>query len=222
MHKKLEVEKLLRCGDFNRGFRRHLCEECGTVLVVPFICKSRLCLSCYRKRLFVWSLNLSHILKTGEISRHTFIPYYRFRMIWMNAVTRFLVRNKIITEAESLEIKRKYKNGFHVYFKPINGNENDLLYKTAEYLADGYFHNTQIVMVNHHRKLISFRYRSWPLFVHPCTQRHSPRPVARLSARRVRSYIKSRPWIYMNLWLPCCIFFPITIKKLSGTMEYMQ
>ena len=55
--KKEEVIKLLRCGRFLNGFQRHLCPQCGTVLIVPFTCKSRLCLSCSRKRLFGWSLN---------------------------------------------------------------------------------------------------------------------------------------------------------------------
>ena len=99
--------------------------------------------------------------KTGELSRIPFIPYKRFRMIWMNAVLRLLVKRKILTKEESLELKNKYKNGFHIYFKPINVIDNDLLFSTAEYLADGYFHNTQVVKVDHNRKLISFRYRNW-------------------------------------------------------------
>jgi len=38
-----EVYKLLSCGDYRNGFRKHMCPECGTVLMVPFTCKSRLC-----------------------------------------------------------------------------------------------------------------------------------------------------------------------------------
>ncbi|HOU85703.1 MAG TPA: transposase zinc-binding domain-containing protein, partial [Spirochaetota bacterium] len=57
--KNNEVRKLTACGRFSNGFHRHKCPECGTVLIVPFTCKSRLCLSCARKRLYGWSLNLS-------------------------------------------------------------------------------------------------------------------------------------------------------------------
>ena len=59
-----EVQKLLNCGNFLNGFQRYTCMECGTNLVVPFTCKSRLCLSCNRKKLFSWSSNLSFILNT--------------------------------------------------------------------------------------------------------------------------------------------------------------
>jgi hypothetical protein len=57
-----EAEKLIRCGKFANGFRMHRYPQCGIVLAVPFTCKSRLCLSCYRKRLFGWSVNLSLIM----------------------------------------------------------------------------------------------------------------------------------------------------------------
>lgn len=69
-----EVEKLLGCGDFQNGFQRYSCEECETNLIVPFSCKSRLCLSCYRKKLYGWSANLSHILNTKY--RTTAYAYY--------------------------------------------------------------------------------------------------------------------------------------------------
>ncbi len=41
--KMAEVYKLLSCGDYRNGFRKHTCPDCGTVLMVPFTCKSRLC-----------------------------------------------------------------------------------------------------------------------------------------------------------------------------------
>ncbi|MCB1194288.1 MAG: transposase zinc-binding domain-containing protein [Leptospiraceae bacterium] len=58
------VQKLLNCGNFLNGFQRYTCMDCGTTLVVPFTCKSRLCLSCNRKKLFSWSSNSSFILNT--------------------------------------------------------------------------------------------------------------------------------------------------------------
>ncbi len=63
--KCFEVSKLLSCGDYRNGFRKHVCPDCGTVLMVPFTCKSRLCLSCYRKKLYGWSMNLSIIMNTS-------------------------------------------------------------------------------------------------------------------------------------------------------------
>ncbi len=60
-----EVKKLIECGEFSNGFQRHTCPDCGTVLIVPSTCKSRLCLSCARKRLFGWTFNLSLIMNTS-------------------------------------------------------------------------------------------------------------------------------------------------------------
>lgn len=79
-----EVKKLISCGKFQNGFKRHTCPECGIILVVPFTCKSRLCLSCARKKLFDWSLNLSRIMNTSLKHNHvTFtIPGTLFRIIF--------------------------------------------------------------------------------------------------------------------------------------------
>lgn len=52
------------------------------------------------------------------------------------------------------------KNGFHVHFKPITGTNNDVLFRTAEYLATGYFHNSMITGVDHVNRKITFRYKS--------------------------------------------------------------
>ncbi len=41
--KTFEVSKLLSCGDYRNGFRKHTCPDCETVLMVPFSCKPRLC-----------------------------------------------------------------------------------------------------------------------------------------------------------------------------------
>lgn len=66
--------------------------DCGTMLIAPLVdacsdilsastlrsswphsCKSRLCLTCSRKKLFSWSLNLSHIMNT-EL-KHTHVTF---------------------------------------------------------------------------------------------------------------------------------------------------
>lgn len=243
--KKEQVRKLIQCGKFQNGFQRHTCLNCGTVLVVPFTCKSRLCLSCARKRLFGWSLNLSKIMntslkhthvtftipgklckllfkrnyepeqmitltaelyksflknsahvngkefqpgilatlhksgnslnynphvhlistqelvdtKTGEIIDVDFLPYKKIRFIWQKAFLQHLLKQGVITEDEKVQYIEKYKNGFHVYFQPIKGSENDVLFRTAQYIATGYFHNTQILEVNNANKTITFQYR---------------------------------------------------------------
>jgi hypothetical protein len=60
--KLAEVNKLLTCGKINQVFVWSECHDCKIVLAVPFSCKSRLCLFCYRKKLFGWSIQLSRIL----------------------------------------------------------------------------------------------------------------------------------------------------------------
>ncbi|MCZ8341489.1 MAG: transposase zinc-binding domain-containing protein [Leptospira sp.] len=64
-----EVEKLLTCGKFNRGFVWNECKDFKIVLAVPFSCKSRLCLSRYRKKLFGCSIHLSKI-RNPELSHY--------------------------------------------------------------------------------------------------------------------------------------------------------
>jgi len=74
-HRKIkEVEKLLGCGKYNNGFKLYQCPDCGIRLAVPFTCKSRLCLSCYRKKLFGWSMNLSRILDNSLRHQHLVTP----------------------------------------------------------------------------------------------------------------------------------------------------
>ncbi|MBW7893276.1 MAG: transposase, partial [Chitinophagaceae bacterium] len=231
-------------------FYRYSCPDCKTELVLPFSCKSRLCLSCSRKKLFGWSVNLSQILdsnlshdhitftipgkiqrllfergfqevalnklatilyqkeirstcglnkneelewkagilttihksgnslnynphlhmiatrdlvniKTGELSERKFIAYGRFRILWREALLKFLRRQKILTREEEVSFRNLYKKGFHVYFQPITGTETDILFRTAEYMATGFFHNSQILHVDHEKLKITFQYRSW-------------------------------------------------------------
>jgi hypothetical protein len=242
-----EVKKLIRCGKFQNGFQRHTCPECNTVLVVPFTCKSRLCLSCYRKRLFGWSLNLSHIMNTtlhhnhvtftipgtisrvlferkyepdkmiklasniyrnvlissaklkgkeyqpgimatlhksgnslnynphvhlvgtgqivdtgtGEVIEVPYIPYGKVHHIWKAAFLKHLLKQNVISSAEYTAFNDRYSNGFHVYFQPITGDNNEVLFRTSEYIATGYFHNSQITAVDHAKRTVTFKYRKW-------------------------------------------------------------
>ena len=51
-----------------------------------------------------------------------------------------------------------FLNGFHVYFQPIHGNHNEVLFRISEYIASGFFHNSQILKVDHQNKRVVFRY----------------------------------------------------------------
>jgi hypothetical protein len=242
-----EARKLIACGSYRNGFRRHTCPDCGTVLIVPFTCKSRLCLSCYRKKIFGWSIHLSYIINpelshfhvtftlpggvrrrlfergfksealikeagivywknlrksagnrgrewsagivatihpcgnglnynphvhligtrelvntdTGEVDNVAFVQFKRIRHAWMDAACRLLHKMNMFSEDEITIIRKRYPNGFHVHFKPIIGTESEVLFRTAEYLAAGYFHNSQILAVDHAKKAVTFRYKSW-------------------------------------------------------------
>ncbi|TAL38084.1 MAG: IS91 family transposase [Spirochaetes bacterium] len=241
-----EVHKLIRCGKYQNGFRMHTCPDCGTILVVPFTCKSRLCLSCYRKKIFGWSIHLSYIMNpllkhchatftlpgnvrqrlfergfdsqlmikeaarvywkellassgrdrewqvgvvatvhmcgnglnynphvhligtrelvninTGELCNVAFIRYGQIRFAWMDAACRLFRKTGMLSGDEIAQIKERYKNAFHVHFKTITGTDSEVLFRTAEYLAAGYFHNSQILAVDHFRKTVTFRYKSW-------------------------------------------------------------
>ncbi|AFM11686.1 IS91 family transposase [Turneriella parva] len=240
-----EAKKLLTCGQFGRGFQWHECESCKVVLAVPFSCKSRLCLSCYRKRLFGWSIHLSKVLnpallhfhvvftmpgqladllfkrkinprflnllsarvyakrqrataqvnenfkpgvlstvhlagnslnfnphvhtiatrdlvdpKTGEIKEVNFMPYQTIRYDWQRAVCRYLRRRQIISKDEYDFFLKKYAKGFHVYFQKISGESDDVIFKTAQYIAFGLFHNSQIENVDDERNTLTFRFKS--------------------------------------------------------------
>jgi len=55
------------------------------------------------------------------------------------AVLKMLVRKDNLSQDEADGFLRRYPGGFHVHFKPIRGNENDILFKTAEYLGRSLF-----------------------------------------------------------------------------------
>ena len=57
-------------------------------------------------------------------------------------------------------MKSKYPRGFNVHFEPIPKSDPMALYRTAEYLASGFFHNSSITTVDHDARTVAFRYRS--------------------------------------------------------------
>ncbi|OHD64914.1 MAG: hypothetical protein A2176_04750 [Spirochaetes bacterium RBG_13_51_14] len=98
---------------------------------------------------------------TGEIIRSPLLNYRRIRFSWMNVALRLFRKNGIYNEEEIRDIRARYKNGFHVHLQPITGTNNEVLFRTAEYLAAGYFHNSMITAVDHANAKITFRYKSW-------------------------------------------------------------
>ena len=40
------VDKMIHCGDFKRGYALYACDNCGHMMVTPFRCRSRFCTSC--------------------------------------------------------------------------------------------------------------------------------------------------------------------------------
>jgi len=96
-------------------------------------------------------------VNTGELLLSRYVSYKKFRFLWQDFLLRYLVRKKLLTTDESAQFRRLYRNGFHVYFQPISGTQTDILFRTAEYLASGYFHNSQILKVdNEGRKIREF------------------------------------------------------------------
>jgi len=78
-------------------------------------------------------------LRTGEIIDPQYIPYVNVRVKWMKAVLKMLVRKNYIAQEEAVGFLHQYPGGFHVHFKQIRGNEDDVLFKTAEYLGRSLF-----------------------------------------------------------------------------------
>jgi len=100
-------------------------------------------------------------IKTGEVFENIYMPYKKIRHVWKKAFLNHLVKKQMISEEERTKLDEKYKNGFHVYFQSITGNENNVLFRTAEYIATGYFHNSQVTAVDHEKKTITFKYKNW-------------------------------------------------------------
>jgi hypothetical protein len=69
-----EVDKMLSCGDFNKGFAVYGCEHCGNLKLVPFRCKSRFCNTCGTK----YALDRSNAMsfKNGKLHSQTLRFYY--------------------------------------------------------------------------------------------------------------------------------------------------
>ena len=104
---------------------------------------------------------------------------------------------------EIADIKERYKNGFHVYFQPITGENNDVPCRTAEYLASGYFHNSMITRVDHERKTVTFRYKSW------VDRKTKEKTYAEMTIDIYEPFGRLRA----SSWHECFFIFPINAGK---------
>lgn len=56
--------------------------------------------------------------------------------------------------------------GTSLHFQTLKRGDADMVFRTAEYLAAGYFHNSQIISVDWDKRRLTFRHKSR---VHPKT-----------------------------------------------------
>ncbi len=99
---------------------------------------------------------------TGEILRSPLLNYRRIRFSWMNAVLRLFRKHGILYRRRSSHNQgANIKTAFMFIYSRLIGTNNEVLFRTAEYLAAGYFHNSMITGVDHGNRKITFRYKSW-------------------------------------------------------------
>jgi hypothetical protein len=97
---------------------------------------------------------------SGEISQIHFLPYKTMRYDWQRTVCKYLLRKKYISKEEYNFFLKSYPRGFHVYFEKINVEESDSIFRIAQYIAFGLFHNSQIKKVDSNDQTLTFRYKS--------------------------------------------------------------
>lgn len=78
----------------------------------------------------------------------------------LRTVCKYLLRKKYINKDEYTFFMKSYPKGFHVYFEKINVRESDSIYRIAQYIAFGLFHNSQIQKVDQNKQTLTFRYKS--------------------------------------------------------------
>jgi len=82
------------------------------------------------------------------------------RSDWQRTVCKYLLRKKYVTKEEYTFLMKSYPRGFHVYFEKINIEDSDSIYRIAQYIAFGLFHNSQIQKVDSDQQTLTFRYKS--------------------------------------------------------------
>lgn len=64
------VQKMLGCGEFEKGYAVYICPDCFTEKKVPFSCKSCFCLSCAKTYTANWVETIQGMLHEGVGYRH--------------------------------------------------------------------------------------------------------------------------------------------------------
>lgn len=95
--------------------------------------------------------------KSDEIKQIFFLPYKTMRFDWQKTVCKYLLKKKILSKDEYSFFIKSYPRGFHVYFEKINIDKSDSIFRIAEYIAFGLFHNSQIQTVDSKKQTLTFR-----------------------------------------------------------------
>lgn len=83
------------------------------------------------------------------------------RILWQRRLLEYLKRKKLLSEEEITYYYKRFARGFNVYFQPIPQEEPEALFDSASYIADGYFHNSQITKIDYERKTVTFRSKAY-------------------------------------------------------------
>ena len=111
------VDKMIHCGDFKRGYALYACDNCGHMMVTPFRCRSRFCNSCgnlySRKRSTPMSFKL---VRTSH--RHCVFTIHEELRVFFRK-DRSLLNILFKAAADSVFFMFKKLNKSEKYFKMI-------------------------------------------------------------------------------------------------------
>lgn len=125
-----EVNKVIYCGDFSQGHALYQCSHCGSILHVPFRCKSHFCNTCGMQYVNSRAFNLSkklikckhrHLVFTIPSELRSFFRKDRSLLnILFQATLLDLLEKSIGPSFYQLKtsLYYSYKDGFYVYAKP--------------------------------------------------------------------------------------------------------
>ena len=106
------VDKMIHCGDYKRGYAFYICEHCSRFIVSPFRCRSRFCTSCgYKYKLD----RVDSIVNTAYNCNHRQIVFTIAQELWKYFFFFFLfnflfeVVNKTIYSILNESFKKKKK-----------------------------------------------------------------------------------------------------------------
>jgi len=115
------VEKMLGCGDPEKGFATYICGKCGQEKKkIAFSCKSCFCLSCAKVYTDQWARKIELILFPGVAYRHVVLTipaelrdyFYREAELLLSELMK--VGIKCLDDTLSTALRRKVKGGYIV------------------------------------------------------------------------------------------------------------